>query len=199
MLITTIYAEYYPNISSKKTKITKKDYIERDELIEFLRYSKKNYSSVTVVNYRNHVLYEDSRKFVKFVAEEKAKEKLERERFQAKEKLEREEKEKIQIGIFIFFAISTLFILYRFIKRKLLPFTKDKLFPLFHKYKSTKKMFRILVIISLFWVFGVLILTFISNGHGRWLFDEEMYAFIFIGLLPPALFWSYYWIKSAKD
>ena len=100
-----------------------------------------------------------------------------------------DERYRIQIGISTLVAIFVFFLLYKFVKSKLLPFVQEN--------KNTKKMFRFNIVISILWLIGWLIG---SNPFARhWIGESEMYMFIFIGVLPPALFWAYYWIKNAKD
>ncbi len=62
---------------------------------------------------------------------------------------------------------------------------------------TRKQKFRLSIVISIFWVIGWLL--FSLSFHGHWLFSKKMYMFIVIGIVPTSLFWSYYWIKSAKD
>jgi len=128
-------------------------------------YNKKN-------SYKNHPLYPEYLKYL------------------AKKKDEKLKKEIVIGGIVISSALLILFLFYKFLKYKFIPFVD--------KHSNSKKMFRLFTIISLLWVIGVLLTTIINMRH-KWFFSAEMYVFIFVGLLPPSLFWSYYWIKSAKD
>lgn len=66
-------------------------------------------------------------------------------------------------------------------------------FPSIKIFPQTKKGFRIGIVFSMLWVIGCFLIT--TMGHiGRWRHNDE-YLFIFTGILPIVLYWSFYWIK----
>jgi len=93
---------------------------------------------------------------------------------------------------FIAIVIISLIIMFFLLKLLLRALKKLNILP------QTQKGSRKRIIFSIFWIISFLSIM-IYNHKYYWKLDTNMLLFIFIGLLPPAIFWSYYWVKSAKD
>jgi hypothetical protein len=98
--------------------------------------------------------------------------------------------QKIYATVVVAFGLLLMLLLQLFYTHKLKPFIQESL-------SRKKQFFRLLAVLSFFWVVGWLLGLEPFRCSRFWC--SEWKSYFILGLFPPVLFWSIYWIKSAKN